>query len=220
MRTVGYVLRQLADPGFVRIASVHGLPNKGVLLRTGSLALPVGLTFDPTEIVSLGYDSASGQGVPETRCLTSDTTNPTLLAEDVTGALIAGGYSSPVLTERRCRLYLKSTSILPFVLDPEAEAEYRSCDDLRLVLLWEKEQLQPGVTYPIEVAPPDAAVLYRGPFAEAIGLDYGVLTLTRSEPAAECSGLLRLVEECDGEKLPPSLALYRFGRPIGKAELL
>jgi hypothetical protein len=217
MRTVGYVLRRLDDPGAFRIVSVHSLPNQGVLLQTGSSALPVCLNFDPTELVSLGYDSESGQGRPETRILASDTSNPTLLAEDVTWALIAGGYSSPVLTERRCRFHLKSTSILPFVLDTEEEAKYRASDDLDVVRSWEKKQLQLGVAYPIEVAPPDAAVQYRGPFSEASGLSYGVLTLTETSPTGEYGGLLRLVEERDEEKLPPTLALYRFGRLIGTA---
>lgn len=219
MRVVGYVLRRL-EPGVVRIMSVHSIPNKGVLLRPAKPPLPVCLAFDPTEIVNLGYDSAVGQGVPETRCLTSDTPNPSPLTEDVTGALIAGGYVSPVLIERRCKITLQPASVLPFVLAPQEEAKYRSSDDLGYVLRREKERLQPGVPYPIEVAPPSAAVQYRGNYEETIGLDYGVLTLTRTEPGDECVGLLQLVVERDGEKPPPFLALYRFGRPVGKAELL
>jgi hypothetical protein len=166
------------------------------------------------------YGALSGQGTLQTLCLAPDISEPVLLAEDLTGALIAGGYVSPILTERQCRLSLKSASVLPFELNPQEEAKWRSGERLRLVLSWEKERLQPGVPYPIEVASPGALVQYRGPYEETIGLNYGVLTLTRTEPAAECVGVLRLVEERDGEKLPPSLALYRFGRPIGKAELL
>jgi len=198
---------------------VHNAPYVGVLLRQGRPAASVSLTRLPGVIHIAEYGAMTGQDPLVTLCLASETPHQ-LLAEDLTGALIVGGYSSPAITERRCRISFESASVLPFVLDPHDEAKYRCSNKLQLVLSWEKEQLQPGVAYPIEVAPKGAAVQYRGPFAEAIGLEYGVLTLTQTDPTGKCEGVLRLVEERDGEKLPNSLALYRFGRLIGKAELL
>lgn len=217
MRVVGYVVSQVAS-GMVRVVSVHGFPSTGLLLWPGRPGQPVSLAHPPTDVVSLEYGSVAGQGVPKTRVLTSDSSEWAGPA-DVVGALVAAGYSAPIATERRCRVALTLNSILPFEVDPQTEADYKARDNSHLLALYEKQRLQPQVSYPVEVAPSGAAVQYRGPFAETVGLDYGVLTLTNSDPAGVHVGLLQVVEERDSGNLSFPLDLYRFGRLIGKAEL-
>jgi hypothetical protein len=216
MLSVGFVLSQ-PEPHRVWAISICGFPSKGLFLFPGRPPRRFALTLEG--ITASNYGAARGQGGLETRYLDPEATEPSLFAGDLSGGFLAKSPHRIEAAELACSVHLEYSSVWPFIISPEAEAEDLAKGDTTDLQRFARYEFQPETWYPVELSPPG----WEGPgelmVRETPGYSFGVFKLSAASAPGGRAAVLRYVYEVPYWN--PALerfTLFRYGRRVGEAE--